>query len=445
MKFNEKLMDKMLPIATWVAENKYLLAVRDGCMLAFPPTMFASIAIIIQNLPTTFGLTDYLPAALIEFLNGFFGPVANATMNISTLFVVFGIAYNLAKNYGKSQLYAGAIAISSFLMLIPMESLESGTFIPLSKFGAEGMFIGMIVAILSTEVFCRLERANIKIKMPSQVPPAIGKSFETIIPGSAALLIMTIIRFIFTYTPWGNAVDFVYEVLQLPLQGIGASLPAVIAVVALTQFFWWFGIHGTILVNSVVEPIYSALSLENFTAYSNGQDLPNILTSTFKGVFVDAGLIFGIALACIILIARSKRLKTTMRLLAAPAFFNISEPFTFGLPIVLNPTIIIPWILAPVVMVIISYFAISTGIVPKTNGATIVWSTPVFLSGILATGSISGGILQLVNVLVGVCIWYPFLKMLDKQYLTDEKEETKKADEKTDQIENESIEMKNNN
>ena len=153
MKFQDKLMEKMLPIATWVAENKYLLAVRDGCMLAFPPTMFASIAIIIQNLPTTFGFADYLPAAVIEFLNNFFGPVANATMNISTIFVVFGIAYHLAKNYGQSQLYAGAISISSFLMLVPLTSNESGTFIPLSKFGAEGMFVGMLEPSLSTEYF----------------------------------------------------------------------------------------------------------------------------------------------------------------------------------------------------------------------------------------------------------------------------------------------------
>lgn len=420
MSFQDKLMDKMLPISTKIAENRYLIAVRDGCMLAFPPTMFASIAIIIQNLPTTFGFADYLPAAVLEFLNNFFGPVANATMNISTLFVVFGIAYNLAKNYGESQLYAGAISISSFLMLVPLTSNDSGTFIPLSKFGAEGMFVGMIVSILATEIFCRIENKDIKIKMPSAVPPAIAKSFETIIPGAAALLIMNIIRFIFVYTPWGNAVDFVYQCLQTPLQGIGASLPAIILVVALTQVFWWFGIHGTIVVNSVVEPIYNALSLENFSAYSNNLELPNVLTSTFKGVFVDCGLILGIALACIIFIARSKRLKTTMRLLAAPAAFNISEPLTFGLPIVLNPTIIIPWILAPVTMVIISYFAISTGIVPKTNGATIVWSTPVFISGILATGSIRGGLLQIVNVIVGVCIWYPFLKLLDKQYLNDE-------------------------
>lgn len=423
MNFQEKLMEKMLPIASWVAENKYLLAVRDGCMLAFPPTMFASIAIIIQNLPTTFGFADYLPTWILDFLNNFFGPVANATMNISTLFVVFGIAYHLAKNYGQSQLYSGAIAISSFLMLIPLESTDSGTMIPLSKFGAEGMFVGMLVAVLSTEIFCRIENANIKIKMPSQVPPAIAKSFETIIPGAAALLLMNLIRYVFTFTTWGNCVDFVYQCLQMPLQGIGASLPAILIVVALTQVFWWFGIHGTIVVNSVVEPIYSALSLENFTAYSNGDPLPNVLTSTFKGVFVDCGLILGIAIACIIFVARSKRLNTTMRLLAAPSLFNISEPLTFGLPIVLNPTILIPWVLAPVAMVCVSYLAISTGLVPKTNGATIVWSTPVFLSGILATGSIRGGILQLVNVVIGVCIWLPFLKMLDKQYLEDEKDQ----------------------
>lgn len=422
MSFNDKLMEKMLPIATWISENKYVIAVRDGCMLAFPPTMFASICIILQNLPTTFGFAQFLPEAILTFLNDFFGPVANETMNISTLFMVFGIAYHLAKNYGKSSLYAGAIAISSFMMLVPITWGDNGGIIPLSKFGAEGMFIGMIVSVLSTEIFCRIENADIKIKMPASVPPAIAKSFETIIPGAAALFVMNVIRYGFTFTEWGNAVDFVYKSLQIPLQGIGASLPAIILVVALTQFFWWFGIHGTIVVNSVIEPIYAALSLENFTAFSNGQELPNVLTSTFKGVFVDCGLVLGIALACIILIARSKRLKTTMRLLVAPASFNISEPLTFGLPIVLNPTIFIPWILAPVVMVTISYFAISTGIVPKTNGATIVWSTPVFLSGILATGSIRGGLLQIVNVIVGVCIWYPFLKLLDKQYLNEEKE-----------------------
>lgn len=427
MKLQDKLMDKMLPVATWVAENKYLLAVRDGCMLAFPPTMFASICIIIQNLPTTFGFAKFCPAALLAFLNNFFGPVANATMNVSSLFVVFGIAYNLAKNYGKSQLYAGAIAISSFLMLIPLMNNKAGTWISISNFGAKGMFIGMIIAILSTEIFCRIERADIKIRMPKQVPPAIAKSFETIIPGAAALLVMNIIRFIFIYTPWGNAVDFVYECLQAPLQGIGASLPAIVLVVALTQIFWWFGIHGTIVVNSVVEPIYNALALQNFQAYSSGKALPNVLTSTFKGVFVDCGLILGIALACIIFIAKSRRLKTTMQLLVAPAAFNISEPLTFGLPIVLNPSIFIPWILAPVVMTIISYLSIASGLVPKTNGATIVWSTPVFISGILATGSIRGGILQIVNVIIGVCIWYPFLKLLDKQYLKEESQEVKET------------------
>lgn len=422
MSFSDKLMDKMLPVATWIAENKYIIAVRDGCMLAFPPTMFASICIILQNLPTTFGFSGLLPKVMLDFLNNFFGPVANATMNISTIFMVFGIAYHLAKNYGKSSLYAGAIALSSFLMLVPITYQKSAGFIPISKFGAEGMFIGMIISVLSTEIFFRIENADIKIKMPASVPPAIAKSFETIIPGAASLLVMNIIRYAFTFTTWGNAVDFIYKSLQTPLQGIGATLPAFLLVIALAQLFWWFGIHGTIVVNSVVEPIYAALALQNFTAYSKNQALPNILTSTFKGVFVDCGLVLGIALVSIILIAKSKRLRTTMKLLVAPACFNISEPFTFGLPIVLNPTIIIPWILAPVVMSIVAYFSMSIGIVPRTNGATIVWSTPVFLSGILATGSIRGGLLQIVNVLIGVCIWYPFLKLLDRQYLNEEKE-----------------------
>ena len=423
MRFNENLMEKAATSAERISQNRYLVSIRDGFMLAFPATMFASIAIIIQNIPSTFGFQKYIPSGVMDFLNNFFGPIGNATMNISALFIVFGVAYFLAKSYEQSELYAGAIAVSSFLLLTPFGNGDSGSFISVSMLGAQGMFVGLLTAILSTEIFVRLEKANFTIKMPKQVPPGIARSFTAIIPAAASLFVFNTIRYIFTFTEWGNMVDFVYNVLQRPIQGLGASLPATILVVALTQGFWWFGIHGTILVNSVVDPIHAALSLENFAAYQNGTEIPNIVCSTFMGVFATSGMILAIAIASIIFIARSKRLKSTMKLIAAPSFFNISEPITFGLPIVLNPVILIPWILTPVVMVTVSYLAMYFGIVPKPNGTLVVWSTPVFLSGWLGTGSIRGGLLQIVNMIIAVMIWFPFLKVLDKGYLKDEQEE----------------------
>lgn len=429
MKFVDKLSEKMVPAAKLIANNRYLLSLRDGFMMAFPATMFASIMIIIQNLPTTFGFAKYLPEAVNTFLNDFFGPVGNATMSISAVFIVFGIGYQLAGHYKQQQIFAGAISLSSFIMLLPFgNDKKMGAFIPVSKLGAEGLFVGIVTAIVVTEIYCRISAAGITIKMPDSVPPMIADSFVAIIPGAVPLFIFNLIRYFFTFTKWGNAVDFVYEILQQPLMGLGGTLPAVLFAVFLTQFFWWFGIHGTLVVNAVIDPIMSALAIQNYEAYKAGAThLPHIINTTFMGVFVNQGMQLGISITMAFFIARSVRMKTTMKTIIAPAIFNVSEPMTFGLPVVLNPIAFIPWVLAPLASTAISYFAIAMNWVPRPIGATVVWTTPIFLSGWLGTGSIAGAILQLVTVVVMTLIWIPFLMTMDNEFLKEEK--TKAAQE----------------
>ncbi|WP_239256303.1 PTS sugar transporter subunit IIC [Listeria ilorinensis] len=428
MKFIDKISEKMVPAASLIANNRYLLSLRDGFMMAFPATMFASIMIIIQNLPTTFGFAGYLPDWFNQFLNEFFGPVSNATMSISALFIVFGIGYQLAGHYKQSQLFAGAISLSSFLMLLPYGTDDKfGTFIPISKLGAEGMFVGILTAIIATEIYSRISRANITIKMPDSVPPMIADSFVAIIPGAAPLFLFNLIRYLFTFTSWGNAVDFVYELLQQPLMGLGGTLPAILVAVFFTQFFWWFGIHGTLVINAIIDPIMSALAIQNYEAYQAGaEQLPNIINTTFMGVFVNQGMQLGISLTMAFFIARSVRMKTMMKTIIAPSVFNVSEPMTFGLPVVMNPIAFIPWVLAPLASTTISYFAIAVGLVPRPIGATVVWTTPVFLSGWLGTGSIAGAILQLVTLIVMTLIWLPFLIAMDGEFLKEEKAEEQK-------------------
>ncbi|MBP1043373.1 PTS sugar transporter subunit IIC [Vagococcus sp. BWB3-3] len=426
MNFADKLSEKMVPLAQVIANNRYLLSLRDGFMMAFPATMFASIMIIIQNLPTTFGFAKYLPEGVNTFLNDFFGPIGNATMSISAVFIVFGIGYHLAAHYKQSQIFAGAISLSSFILLLPFGSDETmGTFMPLSKLGAQGMFVGILTAIITTEIYCRIGRAGLTIKMPESVPPMIAASFTAIIPGAVPLFLFNLIRYLFTFTSWGNAVDFMYELLQKPLMGLGGTLPAVLLAVFFTQFFWWFGIHGTLVVNAVIDPIMGALAIENYEAYKAGaEQLPHIISTTFMGVFVNQGMQLGVSIAMAFFIAKSIRMKKTMKTIIAPAIFNVSEPMTFGLPIVLNPIAFIPWILAPLVSTTISYFAIAIGLVPRPIGATVVWTTPIILSGWIGTGSIAGAILQIVTVIVMTLIWIPFLMAMDREYYKEELAET---------------------
>lgn len=204
--------------------------------------------------------------------------------------------------------------------------------------------------------------------------------------------------------------------------GLGGTLPAVLIAVFCMQFFWWFGIHGTLVVNAVIDPIMNALAIENYEAYKAGaSELPHIINTTFMGVFVNQGLQLGISITMAFFIARSIRMKKLMKTIIAPSIFNVSEPMTFGLPIVMNPIAFIPWILAPLASTTISYLAIYMGLVPRPIGATVVWTTPVFLSGWIGTGSIAGAILQAVTLAVMVLIWVPFLVVMDREYLKEER------------------------
>ena len=254
----------------------------------------------------------------------------------------------------------------------------------------------------------------------------IAESFIAIIPGAAPLLLFNIIRYAFTFTKWGNAVDFVYEILQQPLMGLGSTLPAVLIAVFFTQLFWWFGIHGTLLVNSIIDPIMGALAIQNYEAYKAGAtQLPHIINTTFMGVFVNQGMQLGCAIVMAFFLAKSVRMKKTMKMVFAPAIFNVSEPMTYGLPVVLNPVLLVPWILAPLVSTTVSYFAIAIGLVSRPIGATVVWTTPIFLAGWLGTGSIRGAILQIVDVIIMTLIWVPFLKAMDREWVKEELSPTK--------------------
>ena len=119
--------------------------------------------------------------------------------------------------------------------------------------------------------------------------------------------------------------------------------------------------------------------------------------------------------------SRSKQMKQLGKLSVGPGLFNINEPIIFGTPIVMNPLLIIPFFLTPVVMVITTYLAMSTGLVAKPVGIAIPWTTPPVLSGFLATGgSISGAVMQIVNIGIGLMIWLPFFRMWDTLKLKEE-------------------------
>jgi PTS system, lactose/cellobiose family IIC component len=287
------------------------------------------------------------------------------------------------------------------------------------------MFVGIFTAIVSIEIYKRIIAKGWTIKLPDSVPPAVSKSFSAMIPGSVTLSMFLVIRILFGLTSYGNIHDFVYTVIQTPLVALGGGLPATIVAVLLIQLLWFFGLHGQIIINSVLDPVWNTLSLQNLDALQAGKELPNIITKQFIDTYTvgigGTGMTLAVV-AAMLFVMKSKQLRETGKIAAPAGIFNVNEPVIFGLPIVMNPMIFIPWLLAPVVVVIFTYFMMATGIVPLTTGISVPWTMPIFFGGMLATNSIMGGVLQVINFFIVFFIWVPFLKIMDIQNLRAEKE-----------------------
>jgi len=411
----DKISEKIMPLANILGENRYLKVLRDAFMLAFPMIMFGSIVVVIINLP-------FLNDTTQESLSFLIGNGENATMAVLTMFVTFSIGYYLSKSYDVEGIYGGAVSFASFLLLTPFNmTSESGEEISgvlsLDRLGAKGMFVGMIAAFLAAEIYCRITKKGWQIKMPSGVPPAVSKSFAALIPAiitlSVFLLINAVVVGIFTT----NLHDIIYELIQQPLTGLGSTLPATLIALFLVQFLWFFGLHGQIIINSVLDPIWNTLMLENLEAFRNGEELPHIITKAFMETFTVGIGGSGMTLAVVLIMMffmKKKQYKDIGRLGVAPGIFNVNEPVIFGLPIVLNAAILIPWVLAPLIVTTFNYFVMSAGIFPIPTGVQVPWTVPIVASGILATNSWMGGLLQIIDLLIVMVIWYPFLRSLDR-------------------------------
>ncbi|SDK19975.1 PTS cellobiose transporter subunit IIC [Sediminibacillus albus] len=440
-RFMEVLENILMPIADKLNNNRYLTALRNGFMVALPFIIFGSIFVVIANFPF---LDKWISEDAYAAYQAALGPASASTLSIMGLFVILGIGYKLTEHYGGEAIYGGAVALASFLILTPQVidfvtsadvTEEVGGVIPTASLGAEGMFLGIFTAFIAAELYRFFVQKDWTIKMPAGVPDAVSRSFSALIPITMTLSTFLVVRIIFSYTPFGTVQDFIYTLIQEPLTALGSGLPATLVAVLLIQLFWFFGLHGQIIVNSVFDPIWYALNNQNLEAFNAGQELPNIVTKQFIDTFIVGIGGSGMTLAVIIgifLIGRSRQLKELGKLGAPAGIFNVNEPIIFGLPIIMNPLVIIPWLIAPVVVTFITYFTMAGGLVPYPNGVIVPWTTPAVLSGFLATGNAwQGGVLQLVNIAVVFVIWWPFLKIMDKQYYENEQSAENERNEST--------------
>ena len=276
------MIDKVQAFAAKISNLRHLIALRDGMASVMPLIIIGSIFMLIGNFPIQ-AFTDWLDnIGLLQFFN----KASDSTFGMIGLGVTFSIAYNLAKRYKVDALSAGLIAISSFVMLTPILQSEAGNGFPTKYLGSAGLFVGIIVSIVSTEMFQWFIKRNITIKMPDTVPPNVSRAFTAIVPGFFIIMTWFLILILLHYTGIDDIHALIANTIAKPLGLLTKTLPGIIFVIFVQCFFWMFGIHGAQVTGPIIEPLLLQNSDANRIAYQAGQELPNIITYEFLFNFV---------------------------------------------------------------------------------------------------------------------------------------------------------------
>jgi PTS system cellobiose-specific IIC component len=423
MKLNaQSIQQKVQPAVNKISANRYLKAIMGGMMAALPATIIGSLATLLKTLP----IAPYQSFITSNGIDKYLQLPVTFTTNILALIFVVCIAFSLAESFEEKGLSASVIALISFFIITPIQSTTNAYgqtvgLIPMDWLGATGMFSGIIVALVSARLYVYIVKKGWTIKMPDSVPPFIKSSFASLIPGILITTLFLIIAVIFEKTSYGSMHQFIYSILQVPLTHLGGSIWAMLLVAMIGQILWLFGIHGSMVVFSVMMPIWLTLDTAQLTAYSAGDKLPNVVGFSFFCVYTFAGTAIGLAI--LMLRAKSERYKALGKLSIVPAFFGITEPLIFGTPLVLNPIFAIPFVFGNVVSLLFAYIATISGIIPPLTGISTPTGTPIVIQGLIA-GNWRNAVFQFILLILWIAIWYPFFKIADNKACKEEAGET---------------------
>ncbi|WP_404327957.1 PTS sugar transporter subunit IIC [Companilactobacillus paralimentarius] len=442
--FNAFMEKHIVPFATKLNEQRHIAAIRDAFMYTFPITMAASIVILINNL--VFSKQGFI--AQILFLPKFFphledaqrllNSVTNGTMNILSIFIAYLVARNLAKYFKADDMLVGLTGIAVFMIMYTPSIMKGGvTYLPTTYLGAQGLFVAMLCGGLVGEFLPKLTRIKkLQIKMPDMVPPAVARSFNGLIPIVFVIMAASILNFLIQLVAPQGINDVIYKSIQTPLTHIGVNIYGVIIIAIVQNLLWLVGIHGPNTLNALRSIIFTEADMSNQT-YINLHGVVGVPHRVTWGILNDvfanmggSGMTLGLIIA-IFLVSRRKDYRAIAKLAFVPGLFNINEPLMFGLPIVLNPIMAIPFVLTPVVNILVGYFVTVVFNWIPSPAISMSWTTPGPLMPFIGTGgNLLGLVIGFVCLAISVAMYFPFVLAANKMAVPDDDENKEEKIEK---------------
>ncbi len=435
----------ILPFAIKVGKQSHINAIKNGFIRLMPLTLVGAMFILINNVFLSFGQGSFfyslgirLEPSTIEMLNGFkvIGiNVFNGTLGIMSLMTPFFIAMSFAEEKKVDHLAAGLLAIAAFMALTPFSAGRAYAISP-DWLGGGNIISGMIIGLIVAELFIFIVKRGWVIKLPDSVPDSVSRSFSALIPGFIILSIVGIISWSLSF--WGtNFHQLILDSISTPLAKAGDAVGWIY--VTFSSLLWFFGIHGPLALSALENGVMVPFAMENITTYTKYGSVDAALAAgqsfhLWAKPLVDSfislggtGALLGLVLA-IFIASKRDDYRQVAKFGLPSAIFQIGEPILFGLPVILNPLFLIPYIIVQPALTLITVFAFYTGFIPPiTNMAP--WTMPVGLSAFFNTnGSISAVILSLFNLGVATLIYLPFVIMANKAQSTIEKEKESDAE-----------------
>ncbi|MGX7393750.1 PTS sugar transporter subunit IIC [Carnobacterium mobile] len=421
------ITDRFAYVAQKMGNQIHLRTLRDAFASIMPFIILAGFMTLINYVilePTGFMGKIIAPETLTTW-QSIGTSISNGTLNVMALLIAVAIAYHLSVNRGYNNVIAPIlVSFSTMIVVTPLsttfipegfkeEVLVPGV-IPVSYTSASGMFVGIVVGLLATDLFIKLSsNEKLKINISGNIPPAVIKSFNVLIPIMINVLIFAVASFALNQLFDMDFNTLITTVITKPLSYVTTSLPGFLLLTSIANLFFGFGIHQAVISGALLDPFLLQNMQDNMLAYANHEEIPHIINMAFKDTFAVMGGSGNTVALLIAIFVFSKRkdYKDVSKLSLAPALFNISEPIIFGLPICFNPMLIIPFVLAPIFSLTVAYFATSIGMINHVV-VQIPWTTPPIISGFLATGGDwRAAALQIVIIAVSVFIYLPFLKI----------------------------------
>ncbi|MFQ9627323.1 MAG: PTS sugar transporter subunit IIC [Enterococcus avium] len=426
--FMGKLTEVLGNFATKVNSFRYIMVIKNAFASLIPViitgafgTLFSAMVFDNEN-----GLARIKALSFLAELKPISSAVSYVTLSFLTIYAVFLIGIELARLNNVKGIFPGIVAVMSYLSVNPFvyEYVNADNITVIAEnvlakqyTDTKGLFLGMFVAIASIELYCWLGRQErLKLKMPDTVPTNVSESFSALFPTILTVAIIATVGFVIKAVTGMYAYDIIYNIVQRPLEGIVQGLPGILLLMFIAQVFWVIGIHGNQMVKPVREPLLLAAIAVNTEAFEAGKEIPNIITMPFWDMYMSmggSGVTIGLLIA-ILLVSKRDDMREITKLSLAPGIFNINEPVIFGMPIMLNPILAIPFIATPLITGTIGYVATSLGFAAKAV-VMVPWPMPPIVNAYLATaGDIGAVVTQIICIIVSILIYLPFVKVSNK-------------------------------